>query len=144
MARRDWVDDHIRRYRETDGADGHIWGGRDGDQTLPCLLLTTTGHKSGEETTTALIYGKSGDACVVVASTGGAADHPTWYLNLAANPGVSVQVLGDKFSATARTATDEERQSLWAKMAEIFPTYNKYHETAKATREIPVVVLDRA
>jgi len=144
MARRDWVDDHIRRYQESDGADGHIWAGRDGGQSLPCLLLTTTGHQSGEETTTALIYGARGSDYVVVASTGGAPDNPTWYRNLVANPGVSVQVLGDKFKATARTATEEERQSLWAMMADIFPTYNDYHETAKATREIPVVVLERA
>ena len=143
MAKRDWVVDHIKRYKDSDGADGHIWPGRDGKQSLPCLLLTTTGKKSGGELTTPLIYGKDGDNCVIVASTGGAPDHPDWYYNLTVAPGVSVQVLADKFKAKARTATGAERSALWDMMAKVFPTYNNYHEAAKATREIPVVVLER-
>ncbi len=144
MVLRDWVAEHIRKYRESDGAEGHIWHGVNGDLNVPCLLLTTRGSKSGEERTAALIYGQDGDNHVVVASRGGTPESPTWYGNLAANPEVQVQVLADKFSATARTATGDERARLWTMMAEIFPSYNDYQEKAKASREIPVIVLERS
>ncbi len=144
MAQRDWVVEHMKRYRETGGEDGHIWKGRDGNQSLPCLILTTTGRRSGKKFDTALIYGKDGDNYVIVASVGGAPKSPLWYENLAANPQVELQVKADKFAATARTASGEERARLWTMMAEIFPTYDAYHEKAKDHREIPVVVMERA
>ncbi|MEV1011268.1 nitroreductase family deazaflavin-dependent oxidoreductase [Streptomyces sp. NPDC049881] len=130
-----WVADHIRRYVETDGRDGHDWNG------VPTLLLTTKGRTSGEWRRTALIYGTDGDAYVVVGSQGGRPEHPSWYLNLAADPEVRVQVWGDRFTARARTATPEERARLWPRMAEIFPQYDEYQ--SKTTREIPVVILER-
>ena len=144
MAQRDWVVEHMNRYRETGGADGHMWGGRDGKQQLPCLILTTTGRRSGKKHDTALIYGKDGDSCVIVASVGGAPKHPLWYENLAANPSVEVQVMADKFPAKARTASGAERERLWKMMAEIFPTYEDYKAKSQGHREIPVVVLERA
>ncbi len=143
MAQRDWVVDHMKRYRETGGEDGHMWKGHDGKQNLPCLILTTTGRRSGKQYDTALIYGQDGDNYVIVASVGGAEKSPLWYENLVANPGVELQVKADTFSAKARTALGDERARLWTMMAEIFPTYNNYHEKAKAFREIPVVVLER-
>ena len=144
MAQRDWVVEHMARYRETDGADGHIWTGRDGKQELPCLLLTTTGRRSDTRHETALIYGQDGDDHVIVASIGGAPKHPLWYENLVVNPRVEIQVLADCFAAKARTATGAERERLWQMMARIFPTYEQYKEKAKSSREIPVVVLERA
>ncbi len=144
MVLRDWVAEHIRKYQESNGAEGHIWHGVDGNLNVPCLLLTTKGSKSGQERTAALIYGQDGDNYVVVASKGGTPESPAWYGNLAANPEVRVQVLADKFAATARTASGEERTRLWRIMAEIFPSYNDYQEKAKGTREIPVVVLQRS
>lgn len=144
MAQRDWVVEHMKRYRESDGADGHIWTGRDGKQELPCLLLTTTGRRSGARHETALIYGQDGDSYVIVASVGGADKHPLWYENLVGEPRVEVQVVADRFAANARTAFGDERARLWKMMAKIFPTYESYHEKAKASREIPVVVLERA
>jgi deazaflavin-dependent oxidoreductase (nitroreductase family) len=131
-----WIADHLKRYRESNGADGHIWNG------VPCLLLTTTGRKSGAALTLPLIYGRDGERAVIVASRGGAPDHPAWYKNLAAQPRVGVQIAADKFAATARTATGEERARLWRAMAKIWPAYDEYQ--AKTTREIPVVVLERA
>ena len=77
----------------------------------------------------------------MVASKGGAPNHPGWYLNLAAQPAVEVQVSANRFHAKARTATGEERARLWQKMAAIYPPYNAYQ--AKTEREIPVVVLER-
>ena len=131
-----WQQEHARRYIETDGADGHLWNG------VPTLLLTTKGKTSGQERTTPLIYGKDGDRYLVVGSRGGAARHPNWYVNLAANPEVRVQVLGDKFTAKARTANDSEKPRLWDVMAKIWPAYNDYQGRTK--RSIPVVILERA
>ena len=144
MAQRDWVIEHMDRYKATGGKDGHMWQGVDGKQNLPCLILTTTGRRSGKQYDTALIYGKDGDNYVIVASMGGAPKHPLWYENLAANPTVELQVMADKFTATTCTASGEERARLWTMMAEIFPTYDRYHEKAKDHREIPVDVCEPA
>jgi deazaflavin-dependent oxidoreductase (nitroreductase family) len=130
-----WVNDHIRRYIETNGEEGHMWRG------APTLILTTLGRKSGQPRRQALIYGKDGDRFVVVASKGGADEHPAWYLNLSDSPEVEVQVLADRFRARARTATPEERSRLWPQMAEIWPDYNNYQK--KTSREIPLVILER-
>jgi deazaflavin-dependent oxidoreductase (nitroreductase family) len=129
-------EEHVRRYIETDGEEGYVW--REGS---PILLLTTTGRKSGKEHTMPLIFGESDGSQVLVASRGGAPEHPGWYLNLEANPEVGVQVKADKFRARARTAEGEERERLWKAMNEIWPHYDEYQ--AKTTRQIPVVVLDR-
>ncbi|MER5332852.1 nitroreductase family deazaflavin-dependent oxidoreductase [Micromonospora sp. NPDC002717] len=131
-----WVADHIRRYVDTDGAEGHEW--RPGVFTL---LLTTRGRRSGKLRRTALIYGRDGDAYLVVASQGGDPKHPAWYLNLLDEPLVEVQVGGERFTARARTATAEEKPRMWSTMAAIWPSYDEYQ--ARTDRDIPVVVLDR-
>lgn len=131
----DWVNEHIRKYVETDGAEGHIWEG------VPTLLLTTKGRKSGELRRTALIYGEQNGAYIIVASQGGKPTHPAWYLNLEAEPLVHVQVAADKFDARARTADDDERALLWPLMTAIWPAYDEYQ--SKTDRQIPVVVLER-
>jgi deazaflavin-dependent oxidoreductase (nitroreductase family) len=128
--------EHVRRYRETDGAEGHIW--RRGSKIL---LLTTKGRVTGEPTTTPLIYEDADGGYVIVASKGGAPKHPGWYRNLAKDPEVEVQVLGDVFRARARTAGGEERERLWRLAAEQWPDYDAYQE--RTDREIPVVVLER-
>ena len=132
----DWIADHMRRYLESDGEDGHIWNG------VPTLLLTTKGSKTGEDRTLPLIYGEHDGRYVIVASRGGAPKHPSWYANLTAEPSVKVQVKADTFAATARTATAEEKPELWKLMTEIFPQYDEYQE--KTDRDIPVVILERA
>ena len=128
--------EHVDRYVETDGAEGHDWNG------TTALILTTKGRRSGGQRDSALIYRPHGDAYVVVASKGGAPDHPAWYKNLVADPHVRVQVGADRFDAVARTATGAERQELWALMTQAWPAYDEYQ--AKTEREIPLVVLDRA
>lgn len=127
--------EHVERYRATDGAEGHKW---QGTQTL---LLTTTGRKSGEPRTTPLIYAPEGDSFVIVASKGGADEPPAWYLNLSEEPEVEVQVKADRFKAQARTASAEEKPGLWKKMVGEWPAYDEYQR--KTDREIPVVVLER-
>ena len=131
----DWIADHLRRYKETNGADGHLWRG------VPTLLLTTKGRKSGKPLELPLIYGQDGARYVIVASKGGAPDHPGWYQNLVAEPAVDLQVAAEKFRARARTAESGERERLWKIMTKIWPAYDEYQ--TKTRREIPVVVLER-
>jgi deazaflavin-dependent oxidoreductase (nitroreductase family) len=127
--------EHVDRYRETGGEDGHDWQG------TKTLLLTTTGRRSGEKREHALIYGEHGDDYLVVASKGGAPQHPAWYLNLEADPNVELQVGDERFPATARTATPEEKPELWKIMTAEWPAYDEYQ--TKTDRDIPVVVLSR-
>ena len=129
-------DEHVRSYRETGGEVGHDW-----KKGTSILLLTTKGRKSGEERTTPLIYGTSGDDYVIVASKGGSDEPPGWYANLEDDPDVEVQVLDDRFPARARTATPEEKPPLWETMLEEWPHYAEYQR--KTEREIPVVLLQR-
>ena len=96
------------------------------DITVPSLLLTTTGRKPGEKFICPLYYGKTGDSCIVVASNGGALQHPGWYRNLVANPEVEVQVGTQKIKAGARTATGEERTRLWQEALKFWPPYAEY------------------
>lgn len=136
----DWIREHMRTYVESGGREGHIWRG------VPTLLLKTTGRRSGRPLVLPLIYGTmqgpdGREAEVVVASKGGAPEHPAWYLNLQADPAVTVQVGEHLYTGRARTAGPEERAKLWQQMSAIWPAYDDY---AKATdREIPVVILER-
>jgi deazaflavin-dependent oxidoreductase (nitroreductase family) len=127
--------EHTRRYRETGGAEGYEWRG------TTILLLGTTGRRSGKQYTHPLIYREHEGAYLVVASKGGSDTPPDWYLNLSANPEVTVQIKDETFPAKARTAGPDERPLLWRLMAEVWPDYDAYQ--AKTSREIPVVVLER-
>jgi deazaflavin-dependent oxidoreductase (nitroreductase family) len=129
-------DEHVRRYRETGGEVGHDW--RHGSKIL---LLTTSGRTSGEPRTAPLIYENDGERYIVIASKGGAPNHPGWYLNLRKTPEVELQVKDEVFPASARTAEGEERARLWALAAKQWPDYDEYAK--KTDREIPVVVLER-
>jgi deazaflavin-dependent oxidoreductase (nitroreductase family) len=131
----DWIEDHLRRYLATDGADGHI------EQGATTLLLTTIGRKSGQARRTPLIYGRDGDSILVVASKGGSTVPPLWYSNLRAEPRARVQILGDKFDVVARDASADEQPRLWKVMTGIWPAYDDYQK--KTDRPIPVVVFDR-
>ena len=131
-----WVKSHIRDYVESDGKKGHLWRG------VTTLLLTTRGRKSGKLRRTALIYGRDGENYLLVASNGGAPNHPGWYLNLVENPEVELQVGAGRFAARARTAAPEEKLRLWQVMNKAFPQYDKYQ--AKTGREIPLVILEPA
>ncbi|GAA4737765.1 nitroreductase family deazaflavin-dependent oxidoreductase [Gordonia alkaliphila] len=128
-------------YRLSGGRLGNRWRvGAGLRKPAPVCLLTTTGRKSGQPRTAPLIYLREGDAFVVVASQGGLANHPAWYLNLVANPDVEIQLGRDKYPLRARTATGAEREALWAKLVDVYADYDTYD--AWTERDIPVVVCE--
>jgi deazaflavin-dependent oxidoreductase (nitroreductase family) len=126
--------EHVKRYRETGGEEGHEWEG------TTVLILTTTGRKSGELRPTPLIYRPVGDQAYAVVASNGGGDPPQWFLNILDHPEVVVQVKDQEFEARARTANAAEKPDLWKALVDTWPAYEDYQ--AKATREIPVVILD--
>jgi deazaflavin-dependent oxidoreductase (nitroreductase family) len=127
--------EHVRVYRETDGERGYHWRGTE------ILLLSTRGRSSGEERTTPLIHRADGDRWIVVASKGGAPDHPDWYKNLEADPTALIQVKGERIPVRAVDADGDERDRLWKLMTEVWPAYDEYQQ--RTGREIPVVIFSR-
>lgn len=127
---------HQWLYETSDGRIGANLGGR------PMLLLRTVGRRTGKPRTAALLYVKQGEAWVVVASKGGAPEHPGWFHNLMAAPDVEIQVGRERIPVRARVAEGEERERCWAAADEVNQgTYEAYQ--AKTTRRIPVIVLER-
>lgn len=136
-----WIKEHIELYKR-DPARAHDWTPPGDVAPRPTLLLTTTGRKSGQPRDTPLIYGRSGNRFVVVASLGGAPQHPMWYLNLSHDPNAEIQVGVDHYRVRARDAVGAERDELWKVMSEVFPGYLEYARKTEGIREIPVVVLE--
>lgn len=138
----DWTKKHLDAYLLTDGDVGHLvdFSTAGGPAETPCLILETTGRKSGEQQRLPLIYGKAGGNFVIVASKGGAPEHPAWFLNLQAQPEVKFQVADKKYRGRARAAESPERDQLFDMMAQVFPPYTGYQR--KTERRIPVVVLE--
>jgi deazaflavin-dependent oxidoreductase (nitroreductase family) len=140
-----WMQEHASRYLSSGGTEGHMYTISPpgySELTVPSLLLTTTGRKSGEKFIFPLFYGKDGNSYIVVASKGGAPEHPGWYRNMLVNPDVEIRVGTETSKARARTATGEERKRLWKKAVEFWPPYADYQK--KTEREIPVVILEPA
>lgn len=126
-------DEHVQAYRASDGERGYHWRG------TTILLLTTKGRSSGKTHTTPLIERSDGDRYVIVASKGGAPEHPGWFKNIEADPDVEIQVQADVIPVHASTAQGAERERLWSLMTEVWPAYDDYAK--KTDREIPIVVL---
>lgn len=116
-------------------------GGRLGGkmQGSPVLLLETTGRKSGTRRTTPLLYLPDGENMVIVASKGGATRHPSWWLNLRANPTTEVQVGARNIGVEAEETAGEDRERLWRQLVAMYPGYADYQR--RTDREIPVVRL---
>lgn len=125
---------HLVCYRTTRGIVGHRISG------LRFLLLTTTGIRSSKLRTTPLVYGRDGNDMILVASNGGLAKNPSWYVNLVANPTVDVQVGRNHATLRARPATAEERPRLWELMVSAYGGYERYQR--KTQREIPLIILE--
>ena len=122
-------------YKKTDGRIGGKFL-----QGAPVALLTTTGRKTGEPRVSPLLFWREGNRIVLIASQGGAATHPMWYLNLKADPHVHVQIKNEMLDLTARDATEQERTHYWAKMASMYSSFDDYQ--AWTDRVIPVVICD--
>ena len=114
-------------------------GGNVEGRKFPVLLLTTTGDKTGEKRISPMAYQEGDDALYVFASRGGAPNHPHWYLNLVANPDVTVEVGSETYEATATPLSGEEHDLIYAKQTAGFPQFGEYQE--KTDRIIPVVAL---
>ena len=125
----------IDEFRANGGKVGAPFAG------APMILITTKGAKTGQLTTTPLVYNTDGDRMTIIASMAGAPKHPAWYHNLIANPKIEVEVGTEKFTVTAREAKGAERDMLYTKQAAKFPAFADYEK--KTTRKIPVMVLTR-
>ena len=129
-------DDYNRRIVEEFRANG----GQVQDWA-PLILLTTKGAKTGQTRIYPLMSVPYGNTYLAVASKGGAPKNPQWYYNLVTHPDVTVEVENEKFEATARQLTGDEREQAFAKAVEVFPNYAEYQKNTE--REIPVFLLER-
>lgn len=124
---------HVAAYRATEGKIG----GR--MMNSPVLLLLTTGRKSGKERTTPLLYLRDGVNYIMVASNGGTAGDPAWWLNLQRDPEAIVEVGGRTLRVRAEEVKGEEKRRLWTRLVEMYPLYESYQR--RTDREIPVISL---
>jgi len=127
---------HARIYRDTRGRVGRRWSNR----RQPILLLTTRDRRTGAPRTQPLGYIRDSDRLVIIGSNAGLPQHPTWYLNLQANPEVTIEREGEKRRMRAGTAGGAERERLWRTVSTRYPMYVGYQ--AGSSRQIPVVVLE--
>lgn len=138
----EFVAQHRANYIASGGAQGHIMdmshAGFNG--MCPTLLLRTIGRKSGNPLIIPLIYGVMGGEWIVVASKGGAPDHPAWLLNLKERKDAQFQVASQCFEGSWRIAEGDERETVWSYMTRVFPPYGDYQQSAGG-RVIPLVLL---
>lgn len=137
----DWTEQHRATYLKSGGAEGHIVdissvGGH--AMTTHCLIRCA-GRSSGREYVTPLIYGNVAGEIVIVASKGGADEHPQWYLNILESETIGVQIATQAFEATWREPVDDERHAVWSYMTHLYPPYLAYQTST--TRHIPIVML---
>ena len=125
---------HQWAYEFTGGRWGHRFG------HLRTLLLRTTGRRSGQQRTAALLYHRDEDRLIVVGSKGGSDTPPAWLLNLQAQPDVEVQLGTKRFPARARIASAAEQKRLWPVMTALWPDYERYQ--SQTSRRIPLVILE--
>jgi deazaflavin-dependent oxidoreductase (nitroreductase family) len=128
-----WVARQARLYEESGGTKGTTVNG------APCLLLDYRGRRSGQWHRTVLIYRSDRESYLVVASNGGAGSHPLWYRNIQENPDVRVRVGINRFAASARTLSREEKSDVWPSLVKVFAPYGAYQR--KTSRDIPVIRL---
>jgi F420H(2)-dependent quinone reductase len=132
----EWVAEQVRQYEGSGGSEGNTLRG------VPVIILWTRGRRSGTVRKTPLMKVRDGDRYAVVASMGGAPEHPQWCANITADPHVSVQDGPEVRDFVAREVTGEEKADWWAKATAVWPDYDAYQE--KTDREIPLLVLEPA
>ena len=125
----------VELYESSGGTQGTTLRG------MPVVILWTLGAKSGKIRKTPLMRVEHDGDYAVVASLGGAPQHPVWYHNIVANPHVELQDGPERHDYTAREVTGEEKALWWERAVEAYPDYADYQE--RTDREIPVFVLER-
>lgn len=139
--RRDWVAEHREMYLKSGGTQGHIMDitAVGGHSFATHCMIKYKGRKSGKTFITTLCYGDIGGEVVIVASKGGADQHPEWYLNIAASTEIEFQIATQAFRATWREPEGAEREKVWNFMVDSFPFYATYQ--ASTSRQIPLVMM---
>ena len=133
-------DEEFRTYNEGVIAEFRANHGTVSQPPFPILLLTTTGARSGRQSTTPLAYGVDGGHVFVVASKGGAATHPAWFHNLRVHPAVIVELGARTYPAQAVVVSGSERDRLYSSISARVPTFRDYEQMSG--RVFPVVVLE--
>lgn len=136
-----WQEQHLRRYLQSGGAEGHFYdfSPLNGAGYQPVCLIKHVGRKTGRTLISPLIYGMVAGEIAIVASKGGSPAHPAWYRNLTAANEVEVQIATQAFRATWREPANVERRRIWDQMVAIYPPYADYQESTD--RLIPVVLM---
>ena len=130
-----WVRDQVEAYERSGGTEANTLR----DTGLPIIIVTTRGNKSGKLRKTPLMRVEHDGEYALVASMGGAPQHPVWYHNLTADPNaVTVQDGPEPFDAHVREITGDERAEWWARCVAAFPPYAEYQQ--KTSRIIPVLI----
>jgi deazaflavin-dependent oxidoreductase (nitroreductase family) len=133
-----WVRDQVATYEATDGREANTLM----DTGLPVVIFTTRGRRSGKLRKMALMKVEHDGKYALVASKGGAPEHPVWYHNLTADPdALMVQDGADRWDATARELSGDERQEWWDRAVAAYPSYADYQ--TKTDRLIPVLLAER-
>jgi F420H(2)-dependent quinone reductase len=133
-----WVREQVAEYE----ASGGERAGTLLDTGLPIVIVTTRGNKSGKIRKTALMRVEHDGEYALVASQGGAPQHPNWYFNLKADPtAVMIQDGPEPFDAVVREVTGDERATWWERCVAVYPPYEEYQE--RTDRQIPVLVASR-
>ncbi|RYZ29525.1 MAG: nitroreductase family deazaflavin-dependent oxidoreductase [Propionibacteriaceae bacterium] len=133
-----WVRDQVATYEATDGREANTLT----DTGLPVVIFTTLGRKSGKLRKMALMKVEHDGKYVLVASKGGAPEHPVWYHNLTADPAaLMVQDGADRWDATVRELSGDERQEWWDRAVAAYPPYADYQ--TRTDRLIPVLLAER-
>ena len=130
-----WARKQAEAFEESGGAVAENLRGR------PIIVLTSVGAKSGKLRKTALMRVEHEGEYAVVASLGGAPQHPVWYFNLIKQPHVELQDGAEKHDYDAHEVFGDEKAVWWERAVAAWPDYAKYQE--KTDRQIPVFVLTR-
>jgi deazaflavin-dependent oxidoreductase (nitroreductase family) len=134
----DWVRNQVEAYERSGGREANTLL----DTGMPIIIVTMRGHKSGKVRKIALMRVEHDGEYAIVASKGGAAEHPGWYHNLVANPDeVAIQDGPEPFAVRVREVTGDERAEWWERSVAAYPPYAEYQENTN--RQIPVLVATR-
>jgi len=129
-----WVRDQVEEYESSGGTRGTTMRER------PVIILTTRGSRSGKIRKAPLMRVEHDGKYLIVASLGGAPQHPVWYRNVSATPTVEIQDGASKQDMAARELAGEEREIWWKRAVDAYPPYAEFQETT--ARVIPILLCE--